>query len=70
MLNNRNYVLGIHYLTSNSVRKVRLNLLGTILEDVIDTILDDGKVKRISGKNVMIISGDKIVRAYKNFTFP
>ena len=67
ILNGSSYILGIHYLSSNSVRKVRLNTSGNIIEDVTDTVLNDGTIKRVSGNNVIILCGDKVVKVYKDY---
>lgn len=49
------------------VRKIRLNMAGNIIEDITDTVLLDGRIKRVSGKNVIIIKDGKIVEAYKDY---
>lgn len=70
VLNNRSYILGIHYLTSNSVRKIRLSLSGLFLEDIVDTALINGNVKRVNGNNVLILKNGRVVHFYKKIKFP
>lgn len=43
ILNNSYYILGINYLTSNSVRKIPLSLSDVLLEYIVDTVLLNGK---------------------------
>jgi len=64
LLNRRNFILGIHYLTSNSVRKFRLSLAGQILEDIVDTVLINGNIKRVNGNNV-IMENERVMSYYK-----
>lgn len=59
VLNNCPYILGIHYLANNSVRKVRLSLSGLYLEDIVDTILPSGRLKRVDGNSVIILEKKK-----------
>jgi len=65
VLNNQQYILGIYYLSHNSIRKIRLS--GNILEDITDTVLPNNTVKRVSGSYVTIINQDTIVSVYKDY---
>lgn len=67
ILNGIHYILGVNYLTRNSVRKIRLNMGGNILEDVVDTVLEDGSIHRVSSKNIIIIKHGKVVKAFKDY---
>ena len=53
MLNSKPYVLGINHINHSCIRKIRLNLSGTLIEDVTDYVLSDNSIKRVSGGNVM-----------------
>lgn len=64
-LNSGKYILGIHYLTNNYVRKIPLYLSGQLLEDIVDTELENGKIERVSGNNVLIINKDRVINYYK-----
>ena len=65
MLNNRSYIIGMHYLTSNSVRNIRLSLSGLFLEDIVDNALINGNVKRVNGNNVLIFNNERVLHFYK-----
>ena len=67
VLNHHPYILGIHYLGLDSIRKLRLNMYGNILEDITDIVLENGTVKRTSGKNVLIIKDDKVIETYSDY---
>lgn len=67
ILNGINYILGIHYMDVYCVRKIRLSMAGNILEDVTDTVLANDTIKRVSGKNVVIINNkDKVIKSYRD----
>ena len=65
ILNNRPYILGLHYLTKDSVRKIRLSLSGLFLEDLVDSVLSNGNIKRVKNNNVLIIKKDRVIEYYK-----
>lgn len=65
-INNKDYIIGVDFLSSDSVRKVRLSKTGIILEDIIDHNLADGNIKRVCGNNVIIIKNNKVIRGYKD----
>ena len=45
ILNGSPYIFLIDYLSLNSIRKLRLNTSGNIIEDVFDTVLEDDTIK-------------------------
>lgn len=67
-LNNTPYLLAVKYITNSSIRKVRMNLSGNIMEDIRDLVLDNGNIKRVMGNNVLIICKDKIIKSYVNIS--
>lgn len=69
ILNSRSYILGIHYLSNNSVRKIRISLSGLFLEDIVDTVLPSGKVKRVNNNSVLIMKDFKVIHHYKLIRF-
>lgn len=68
-LNSRYYILGIHYLGIKSVRKIRLSESGLLLEDITDTVLADGSIKRVNKNNVVIIKNNRIIGYNKLIRF-
>lgn len=68
-LNKRTYILGIEHMSYNSIIKIRLNILGTI-EDMIDTVLSCGEIKRVVGSISMIFEGNTLVSPWKDYKLP
>ena len=68
-LNNRPYILGLHYLSTNSVRKIRLSLSGLFLEDIVDSVLSNGNIKRVHNNNVLIMNNNRVIDQYKIIKF-
>lgn len=69
VLNKAPYILGLHYLSNNSVRKIRLSMTGLLLEDIVDTVLENGNVKRVDGNSVIILKNDRVINYYKKIQF-
>lgn len=65
-LQNKDYIIGINYLSPDSVRKIRLNKQGAITEDVTDTLQPGNKIiRRNSNGQTIIMKGNRIIEAYK-----
>ena len=61
IINNKEYIVGVNYISDTSLRKIRMTMLGCILEDVIDTVLPNNTVKRVKGKNTLIFKDNKVI---------
>lgn len=66
VLNNRDFILGVDYLSNTSVRKIRLSSSGEIIEDLVDPVLANGNIKRVDNNNVLIIiNKDRVIHYYR-----
>ncbi len=55
-------VVGIKVISNTEVNKLRFSVGGVLLEDITDTVLEDGVVKREVNNNVLIIKGDRVMK--------